>query len=206
VPPSLRALLLAVVFTVIPVTVGVTMTGGRQAAPPPAYVGTPLRDFDTSTVAITRGDFCQRIPGAAVTAALGSTAQHADAYANGDREPVGAVTDVVHEYGCTFTAGTVTARAWVFAPPVTQARAEQLVKATDHGCTRPASAAPFGTPTTASLCGRATRTATYRGLFGDAWLSCSLSVPGSGADGTALLDRTGQWCVAVAKAAETSAS
>jgi hypothetical protein len=206
VPTVLRALLLAVLLTVIPVAVGVAMTGGEQPAKPAAYAGTPLRQFDTTTVPITRAPFCERIPGDAVTAALGSRAARADAYGNGDREQVGTTDDIVHEYGCTFTSGKVQARAWVFAPPVTRARATELIKASDHGCTRPTGAARFGTPTTASLCGRSVRTATYRGLFGDAWLSCSLSVPGGGMDGATLLDHTGQWCVAVAKAAETPAS
>jgi hypothetical protein len=40
---------------------------------------------------------------------------------------------------------------------------------------------------------------TFHGLFGDAWLSCSLSAVGADQDG--LVDRTGRWCVAVAQAA-----
>ncbi|GAB2975860.1 hypothetical protein [Nocardioides montaniterrae] len=203
-PTALRSLLLAVVFTVLPVGIGVAMTGQDGPTPPPAYAGTPLRDFDTTTVAITRGEFCHRIPGAAVTAALGAAATSAHDYADGDRVTVApGVKDVAHEYGCDLRKGKAEARAWVFAPPVTRARAAQLAEAHARGCVVQKGAPAFGTPSVARLCAHG-HTATYAGLFGDAWLSCSLTVP-TGPQGAALLDRAGQWCVAVAKAAETPA-
>ena len=40
--------------------------------------------------------------------------------------------------------------------------------------------------------------ASYRGLFGDAWLSCSVE-PAGPDDG--LVERTGRWCVTVLQAA-----
>ena len=197
---AVRALLLAVVFTALPVAVGVAMTGGRAAAPPATYSPTALGDLDTTTMTIGRGAFCDRLPAAAVTDALGHAATYADSYGDGDRRAVpGNAADVLHEYGCVFRAGTTEARAWVFAPPVGVARAKQLAATSGKGCTRPAAAAAFGSPSAVSICGTTSRTVTFRGLFGDAWLSCSLS--GAGA-ATTLVDRTGRWCAAVAQAAQ----
>lgn len=205
-PTVLRALLLAVVLTVIPVAVGVSTTSTHRAAAPPSYSPTKLSDYDTTTVSIARAPFCHRVPAEAVSAALGGPAKSTDSYVPGQRRQVGKSSDVLHEYGCRFTAGQVSARAWVFAPPVTASAAADVIKASDKGCKRPTHAPAYGRPTTASLCGGKVRTATFRGLFGDAWLSCSLTEPKGRLDDTALLDRAGEWCVAVAKAASAPAS
>jgi hypothetical protein len=47
------------------------------------------------------------------------------------------------------------------------------------------------------------REVSFRGLFGDAWLACSLRVTGvsAGQGADAGIDRTGRWCVAAARAA-----
>ncbi|HWU20799.1 MAG TPA: hypothetical protein VN088_04690, partial [Nocardioides sp.] len=132
---AVRALLLAVVFTALPVGVGVAMTGGRVAAPPPAYTAKTLADLDTTTMTIGRAAFCDRLATAAVTDALGRAARSADSYGDGDRRAVpGSGSDVLHEYGCVFRAGAGQARAWVFAPPVAAARARQLVADHTSGC------------------------------------------------------------------------
>ncbi|HWU22849.1 MAG TPA: hypothetical protein VN088_15040 [Nocardioides sp.] len=196
---AVRALLLAVVFTALPVGVGVAMTGGRAVTPPPAYRSTTLAELDTTTMTIARGAFCDRLAAAAVTAALGRAATYADNYGDGDRRAVpGRGTDVLHEYGCVFRAGAGQARAWVFAPPIGEARARQLAAARTSGCHVVKGAPAFGRPSVATLCGTTVRTLTFRGLFGDAWLSCSLSGPAS----ASLAGRTGHWCAAVAQAAQ----
>lgn len=196
---AVRALLLAVAFTALPVAVGVAMTGGRGAAPPAAYRPAALGDLDTTTMTIGRGSFCSRLPAAAVTDALGRAATYADSYGDGDRRAVpGNAADVLHEYGCVFRAGGVEARAWVFAPPVGGARAKLLAATRTAGCTALQDAPAFGRPSAATRCGTTTWTITLRGLFGDAWLSCSLA--GSGEP--ALVDRAERWCAAVAQAAQ----
>jgi hypothetical protein len=167
--------------------------------PAPSADSTPLADFSTDGVTITRGDFCPRVAPSAVEEALGSASEAADSYSNGDRAPVtGGVHDVAHEYGCTWTAadGSV-ARAWVFAPPVTAAQAAELGRAAaGKGCRAIKDAPAYGDPSVAVRCGAETA---FHGLFGDAWLSCSVQ----SATGTpeSLLDRTGRWCVTVAQAA-----
>jgi hypothetical protein len=167
--------------------------------PAPSAASTPLADFATDTVTIARGEFCSRVAPAAVEEALGAAPEDAVSWANGDRASIApGVRDVAHEYGCTWKAadGTV-ARAWVFAPPVTAAQANALRRATTGKGCRPLPHAPaYGAPSVAVRCGAETA---FHGLFGDAWLSCSLESRTGEPD--ALLDRTGQWCVTVAQAA-----
>ena len=191
----------AAVLAALIATAGLTGCDDKKQpeAPTPSAVSTPLTDFDTSSVTIGRSEFCSRVAPTAVEEALGGAPASSETYANGDRAEVApGVRDVAHEYGCTWTAadGTV-ARAWVFAPPDTAEQAAALRKAaTGKGC-RPIDGAPaYGDPSVAVRCG--TETA-FHGLFGDAWLSCSIDAAGS--DPTVGLDRAGRWCVTVAQAA-----
>ena len=104
------------------------------------------------------------------------------------------VTDVSHEFNCTFDASTgAQARVWVFAEPVTTAVGRSIVQEArrEPGCAVRPDAPTFGTPSVGTLCrtgSPASRAVTLRGLFGDAWLSCRLSTPGASSadrDGTA---------------------
>jgi len=173
-----------------------------EADPPeqPQATSTPLSDFATDDVIVTRGEFCARVAPEAVTEALAGEATDDGSWANGDRTKLAdGVRDVAHEYGCSWTGadGTV-ASAWVFAPPVTPASAAALARKARRadGC-RPVPDAPaYGAHSTAVRCGDEI---SFHGLFGDAWLSCSLSPVGADPDG--LVDRGGRWCVAVAQAA-----
>jgi hypothetical protein len=45
----------------------------------------------------------------------------------------------------------------------------------------------------------------FRGLFGDAWLACSLTLPPA-VTPERLLETAGRWCVAVAQAASPTVS
>ena len=169
----------------------------------PQATSTPLSDFASDEVQVVRAAFCPRVAPEAVAEALGAEPTDSRTWANGDRTPLTAgVRDVAHEYGCSWRAEDGTAaRAWVFAPPVTAARAGQLVRQARRadGC-RPITVAPaYGDPSTAVRCGREIG---FHGLFGDAWLSCSVTPPATADDG-ALLDRVGRWCVAVAQAASS---
>lgn len=201
----LRALTLSALLTLVPVGIGVVVaddrTPTREAAP---YEGTDLADFDTATAVVQRAPFCELVPAEALTAALGEDVD-LTAYGNGEQSEALPGSDVSHEYGCLFstaTPGGGTARAWVFAPPVTVARADDLVAAARvQGCTVESDAPAFGTPSVALVCASGDlRTASFRGLFGDAWLACSLTLPVVTA-GEDLVERTGRWCVAVAEAA-----
>ncbi|MFC5729560.1 MULTISPECIES: hypothetical protein [Nocardioides] len=209
-PTVLRALLLSAVLTLVPIGVGVMVADDSPPEPPPvaAYEGTPLADFDTSTALVQRSPFCDRVPPEAVREALGGDGELA-AYGNGESTaalPGG--TDVAHEYGCVFSgAGGAEARGWLFVPPVTLAEARGLVRTVvTRGCTAQAGAAAYGDPSVAVVCtSKNSSTASFRGLFGDAWLACSLTVRES-VPAEQLLETTGRWCVAVIQAASPTAS
>ncbi|TYL50085.1 hypothetical protein FXB39_10515 [Nocardioides sp. BGMRC 2183] len=205
-PTVLRALLLAVLLTAAPVTVGVLVSGPPDEAPVPPYTGTPLAEFDTSTVALSRTGFCDRLPSEAVAAALDVAGSEEDEvvtreYGNGEKAKVAGRRDVMHEFGCSFGSGRAAASAWLFAPPVTEQRARELIRTTAaDGCRRIADAPSYGEPSVALSCGGARPTVSFRGLFGDAWLTCQLRA-GERTDADELVDRAGRWCVAVARAA-----
>lgn len=191
------------VLTVVPIALGVAFAGGGDEEQAVPYEAVPLTSYDTSGLVVAREDFCGRIPPEAVTDALGSGAGDEGRYGDGDDLPTGR-TGVSHEHGCWARAESgAEAAAWVFAPPVTTEGGEELVAEAgqEDGCEVDPEAPAYGDPTVAVICGDADRvTASYRGLFGDAWLSCSLALPGRTGQ-QELLERAGRWCVAVAEAA-----
>lgn len=181
-------------------------TTGSSGPPPspddtPAAEPTPLESYDVEGVAVLRSPFCDRVSPTGIEHALDSAAASHRDYGNGDRVRLPDGTRAIaHEYGCEWT-GTdgVTARAWVFVPPVTRARARRLVdEALSGRCSRTGTGG-FGTPSVATRC----RTdegvqRSWRGLFGDAWLVCTLT----GADPADVREvRTSEWCVSVLDAA-----
>jgi len=212
VPRTLRWLLLAVVLTALPVATGVLVLDEEAPAmeppEPPAYASTPLADYDTTVVTLDRAPFCDQIPEEALTEALaGDVGWTVTTYDNGQAaEMAPGVDDVAHEYGCRVEGAGLPdgeLRAWLFAPPVERSRATELVAdaARRAGCTRPARAPAYGAPTLALVCPSGDRNwASFRGLFGDSWLACSLGAPKTLPE-QELLDRAGRWCVAVAQAA-----
>lgn len=165
---------------------------------------TPLASLDLSGLPIERGPFCDALDDGDVADALGGPVSGTGHYDSGDRVALAAgLTDVSHEYGCTFNAASgAQARVWVFAEPVTVAVGRSIVAETRQakGCTVVGKAPTFGTPSISTVCrtgSPASQVVTLRGLFGDAWLSCQLSVPGTtGTD--QMVQRAEQWCVRVA--------
>lgn len=210
-PLAVAAALVVAVVAVLLVTLGgsddtgAPSGGGAPAADvttsgPPTP--TPLEDVDTSGLTVPRESFCELIAPAGLSAALGGEPDDVRTYANGESTVIASgVEDIAHEYGCRWKRGRTVARAWVFAPPVTPEAAQGLVRSArrQEGCSVKRSAPDFGNPSVALTCpGGRTTEASYRGLFGDAWLACSLQARGSRAD---VLARTGDWCVAVADSA-----
>ena len=167
----------------------------------PAAEPTTLATYETSGVAVSRSPFCDRVSPTGIEHALGHAARSHRDYGNGDvlRLPGGS-RSIAHEYGCVWTEpGGVSARAWVFAPPVARGRARGLAEAALAGHCARTGVGDFGTPSVGARC----RTEdgvelSWRGLFGDAWLVCSVS--GRGPAG-ALEERASEWCVAVLEAA-----
>ena len=168
----------------------------------PSSPSTPLASYDTREVAVARAPYCDRVSESAIEEALGEAARKSSTYNNGDPVRVAdGVTDIAHEYGCAWSAGSTRARTWLFAPPVTGDRARDLLEQAraEQGCVPDEQAPAFGMPSVALVCadGRDVA-ASYRGLFGDAWLVCELTGRGDRAELAARADR---WCVQVVEAA-----
>ncbi|MXG88448.1 hypothetical protein [Nocardioides flavescens] len=224
----LRARSLAVVgvvtvlVTAALVVAGVVLLGDgpdeadREAAATPFTITTLAElGLDPTSVGVTRGPFCDEVDPREVEAALGSEPADATAWQNGDPVPLrGGAQDVGHEFGCSWTGadGTV-ASAWVFAPPVDATRAAQLAQDTDAGwCTQPSPAPAFGTSGTSLDCfGQGNGYVAYRGLFGDAWLTCRVEAPpadpaAAPLDPTGLEDRADRWCAGILRSVSSTAN
>lgn len=205
--PVLRRVLAAATLTALAVGCGVALQDPDPGAVAEDDPSTPLASFDTSAVTVLRTAFCDRVPADAVEEALGAEPEDATEYGNGDRVRLArGVRDVAHEYGCSWTADGVTASAWVYAPPVPRSTAAKWVRRAraDKGCDQVPGAPPYGAPSVGLVCtGGRFQQVSFRGLFGDAWLTCSIrsSRVSAGQSLDEAVDRTGRWCVAVARAA-----
>jgi hypothetical protein len=180
---------------------GCSLPGGSPE-PEPDADPTTLPSYDAAQAEVVRGPFCDRISPTGVEHAVGSAPEDSAHWDNGDRVrlPDGS-RDRVHEYGCSWSGedGSV-ATAYLFVPPVTIRQARSLVRGRlPAGCSSMASDG-FGSPSVATRCvgDDATTELTYRGLFGDAWLVCSLRTAGDPAN---LPTRASAWCVDVLEAA-----
>ncbi len=212
---------LVVVVALVGVTLGGRGDDGAQDGSParsPTDTGTPLEEVDTTVLAVAREPFCGAVEPASVLRALALTAEDADrvgarTWADGQvtaLEP--GLRDVAHEHGCSWHGpGGIRARAWVFAPPTTADEARTLRGATTgaEGCAPAAGAPVYGNPSVAAGCEDGPRRErVLAGLFGDAWLTCTLAAPRAGQDAPTrdeLAERASTWCAAVVAAASRSA-
>jgi len=208
--PPLRLLLLGLLVAAL-VTGGVvavgTVTAEDDVRDDEPFRTTALEDFETTRLVVRRASFCSAIDPRQGEAALGTAPESEDSWSNGDRiELADGVRDVVHEFGCEYVAAGTTARAWVFAPPVSKRRARQLVKAAEDSATDRCSGLSgnrFGEPSSVTFCGSSgLLTATFAGLFGDAWLACQLEAD-TPVDDDDFADTAGRWCVGVLQAASS---
>lgn len=166
---------------------------------------TPIGDLDTGSLKVVRVAFCDLVQKQAIRRALAGPARSSTEWANGERVPGTKPGDIGHEVGCAWT-GTKgrTARAWVFARPVSSSFALSLVKsaAREPRC-RVVAGPRFGHPSVTQICslsgggvkGGVTRVR-YAGLFTHTWLTCE--VTGSRTKRAAVKQRAGTWCVDVA--------
>lgn len=200
---SRRLLALPILTTLL---LGSCTFGGRS---PEETRATSLAGLDTTGMVVERTLFCEDIPDEAVTAALGAKPRHSRTWSDGDTiTPAPDVRAPGNEIGCAYEARDgARASAWVFAPPVSRQWARTLVDKLRRarGCTPLRKAPAFGQPSLARLCHpprtpAGTRRVSYHGLFGDAWLSCQLTLDES-VPRRELLARADQWCLAVLRAA-----
>lgn len=205
--PGLRAVRRVVAACVLVAAVaGCSDAGSPDSTPStsPTPSATPLAERDLAGVRLSRDAFCGNLAETAAGAAVGGAVSSSREQVSGDRVAVApGVRDVVHENSCAYVgADGDEARAWVFAPPVTPAAARSLVReaSSAKGCRVPEPSPAFGKPSVALVCrSGSTTTVSYRGLFGDAWLTCSLTAPGRVTE--ELTSRAEQWCGEVVDAA-----
>ncbi len=206
---SARALALAAGLALV---AGGCTGDGEPAAQPSASAeaATPLADYETAGLAVTRTSPCPALPERAVTEALGGEVTGGTAYADGEQAALApGVRAVPQEAGCVFRGEQrAAARAWTFTPPISPGRAKAVARQLrrEQGCTPVEDAPAFGDPGLGRTCERGPRVVgSYGGLFGDAWLGCSVAVPKAQARGEQgrrdLVRRTGAWCVQVLESA-----
>ena len=210
--PLLLALVAAVAAAVTVTALVLGPGAGQEAAAPrvpAASSPSPSRStapLGLSHLPVARILMCDALDDDSLVTALEGPVTTRDSYTNGDRvEIVPGVEDVAHEDSCRFGSGDAEAQVWVFAAPVGTTEARRLVRETRavRGCTFPGNVTGFGSPGVAGVCtvrrpGRSgSQEATFRGLFGDAWLSCRLSTA-AGEQPDVVLQRTDRWCVHVA--------
>ena len=195
---AMRALVATALVLALCVLAGCDGTPSAEpttAAPTPST--TPLSDYSPhAEVAVSRSLFCDRVSPTAIEHAVGGPPESSRTWVNGDKTPTG---QTGREYGCSWgTSAGGSAAAWVFAPPITRARAVALSKGpAGMKCRRTQSPLPFGDPSAAYSCGLNTgeRMTELAGLFGDAWLTCQ-----------APADAVDEFCGAILAAASSAAA
>jgi hypothetical protein len=144
----------------------------------PAPTTTPLAEVDLTGVSVPRASFCGDLDETSLTEVLGGAPDRTDTWSSGDRVKLSpGTTDVVHEHGCSYGRGPVTARAWVFAQPVTPASARRWVQElrSSPRCER-GGPLGFGSPGAVVTCAdRRDTTVRMAGLFGESYLTCEVA-------------------------------
>src|SRR3954451_21980288 len=146
-----RAPLVALLLSVV------LLGGCTSEASAPRRTGptaVPLEQVDLSGVSAVWAPFCEALDETSTTAALGGKPQRSSAYGPGDRVALTPdIRDVAHEYGCVFRRGGMTARAWLFAQPVTRGQARSYVAERHRvpGCST-AGVLEFGSPGVVQTC------------------------------------------------------
>ncbi len=200
VPPRIPVPLIAVLLLITATLAG---CGGDEAPTAgPSTSPTPIAALETTGMSLVRVEFCDLVPRASIRRALAGAAGSSASWTNGDPVPGGKSGDLGHEIGCSWKGSNGrTARAWVFARPVSAPFATSLVKAAgdQSGC-RMVPGPAFGKPTMAQVCTpggtSGTTRARYAGLFADTWLTCEVTGPRAERD--RVRARAAAWCVSVA--------
>jgi hypothetical protein len=199
---------LAGALAVALVTVWVLVTRSGDDATRPTAPPSTAAPVDLTTLRVQRAAFCDRLEDTGVGRAMQAPVTGSDQYGSGQRVRLApGVTDVSHEFGCTYRAATgARARVWVFAEPVSGREAARIGRDVrrERGCRAFEARPAFGPSPAGTVCRAAGGwQVTVRGLFGDAWLSCQVSAPASQSRAE-VVRRGSRWCVRVATALGTS--
>lgn len=177
-----------------------TVPAPAEGSAPLSSLPSPTAPADLSALPIAREPFCDRIDERYAAAALDGQVAERTSYGPGDSVSLApGLTDVAHEFGCVFGSDAGEAKVWVFTAPVTESEARAMVEDArgQRECSYPEDALQYGTPGVVGVCrlsgGRVQVTA--RGLYGDTWLTCQLTVEAGPGDALA---RAEPWCLHVA--------
>ena len=208
--------LLAALAVAVSLLTGCTSETPAPRSAEPTVV--PLQRLDLTGVSAKRAPFCDSLDAAAVASVLNGKPWHDASYGPGDRVALAPdLRDVAHEYGCVYRRRGITARAWLFAQPVTRGQAKSYVHTQRGvaGCST-AGVLKFGSPGVVQFCRPARRAgpagapkgttlATMSGLFGPGYLTCQVSAtPGTRLSHDDLMTRAQRWCASVATTVGTS--
>ncbi len=193
-----------VLTTLVVVALTAGCTGSDDPADDPAPSSSALSDIDLTGVVGSREAFCDDLDADDVEELLGGEPSRTSSYDAGQRaELTSGLRDVANEFSCYFERGSgttsQTARAWLFAQPVSPEQAREWIKERegDERC-EAAGELTFGEPGLVQSCSQESRRrVTAVGLFGDAWLTCQATGPSSD-DADELLEQTQRWCAEVA--------
>jgi hypothetical protein len=197
------AVLVAVAVVAVAAVRVLGSNGSSSSSSGAKDTSTPLASLDLSGLPIAKSSPCSGLDEHDVTTALGGSVSASDRYDPGERVRLSrGLRDVSEEFGCTYrdTLGAE-ARVWVFAQPVRRSLASHLVRdaRAEKGCRLVHHGPGFGTPSVTTACPVRRprgRVVTVRGLYGDTWLTCQLTLPAdTGADDP--VRRTQRWCVSV---------
>lgn len=189
-------------------TLGGCSKDPEKPSGPKSVAPTPISQLNTGALKLARLDFCDLVPPQAVRDALGGGGAGSEkSWRNGDPAEVDeGVTDVVHEYGCSWSRTGYAASAWLFARAITPEYAQAVIDKTSRrkGCTS-TEGPGFGTPSQRQSCDLPDGSHRVRisGLFDDNWLSCQVSGPvGQSVEDVGA--RADEWCVQIANATNTA--
>lgn len=170
---------------------------GGKSTPTAAPSPTPLAELPSTGIQLPRIEFCSLIAPDTIAAALGQPTgkiprgTSATSYGNGDEVELGPDhIQLLQELGCTWTLGTESAAAWIFARPVDREFAGQVIAAarTQKRCT--IAEGGFGEVGLSQECPQPDGTIRVRhaGLFGQTWFTCQVRGTGD------VASRAELWC------------
>ncbi len=184
------------------------LSAGCTEPDDPAEEPTPsssaLADIDLTGVVASRAAFCDDLDPEGVEELLGGEPSKTTSYDAGQRaELTSGLRDVANEYSCYYERGSgttlQTARAWIFAQPVSAGQAQEWVRERerDERCEVDGELT-FGDPGLVQSCAQESRRrVTAVGLFGDAWVTCQATASKS-TEADELLEAAQRWCAQVA--------
>jgi hypothetical protein len=171
---------------VIGIALGMTLLGacGGRETPRAAPSPTPLGELAAERIELPRLEFCKLVQPRTIAAALDASGSklpegtEETSYGNGDEVELRPNhTQRLQELGCTWTLGSESVSAWIFARPVDESFARTIIDAARPQKRCRITGGGFGTVGLSQECPAANGATRVRhaGLFGQTWLTCQVT-------------------------------